>query len=75
MSWIAQQLLFVPALVAEWFIARDDPRFWPISFAIGLIFLMMLCIAVLYADRLLPGRLLPESADPRGAAGGKQGRG
>ena len=55
-TWLAQLLLFIPALVAEWFVSRNDPRFWVITFVIGLVFLMLLCVAGLYAGRALRRR-------------------
>ena len=59
MRWLATMLLFLPALVAGWFVPRDDARFWVVSFVIGLVFLLMLCVAVLYAGRVLPRRDRP----------------
>lgn len=56
MGWFASMLLFFPALVAGWFVPRGDPRFWVISFVIGLVFLLMLCVAALYGGRVFAGR-------------------
>ncbi|WP_375188950.1 hypothetical protein [Sphingobium yanoikuyae] len=41
MVWIARLLLFIPSLVAGWFVSQEDPRYWVIALAIGLTFLAL----------------------------------
>lgn len=48
MAWLARILLLVPAIVAGWFVSREDPRFWVIAMAIALVFLVLSCVAFMY---------------------------
>lgn len=52
MAWLARLLLVVPAIVAGWFVSRDDPRFWVIAMVVALVFLALSCIVGLYAPHL-----------------------
>lgn len=58
MLWLARLFLFVPSLVAGWFVSREDPRFWVVAMVIALTFLAMSIIAGLYFPklRLWPGK-------------------
>jgi hypothetical protein len=52
MAWLARFLMLLPAIVAGWFVSREDPRFWVVALVVGLVFLFMLCVAALYGERL-----------------------
>ncbi len=54
MAWLARLLLLIPAVIAGWFVSREDPRYWVIAMAIGLVFLLLSCVAVFYYPRLSP---------------------
>ncbi|PZU64025.1 hypothetical protein [Sphingobium sp.] len=49
MTWFARSLLFIPAIVAGWFVSREDPRFWVVAMVVALVFLALLCVAAIYA--------------------------
>lgn len=51
MAWLARLLLLVPAIVAGWFVSREDPRFWVVAMVVALVFLALFCIAAIYAPR------------------------
>lgn len=52
MAWLARLLLMLPAIVAGWFVAREDPRFWVVAFVVALVFLALSCIAAIYVPQL-----------------------
>lgn len=52
MFWLARLFLLIPAIVAGWFVSREDPRFWVVSMAIGLTFLALSAIAAFYLPRI-----------------------
>ncbi|ATP19726.1 MULTISPECIES: hypothetical protein [Sphingobium] len=54
MVWIARLLLFIPSLVAGWFVSQEDPRYWVIALAIGLTFLALGIVAAIYIPILHP---------------------
>jgi hypothetical protein len=66
MSSIARLLLLVPSLIAGWFIAKQDVRFWIITCLIGLIFLALTCVAGMYvpALRIWPQKRTRPKAPP-----------
>ncbi|WP_294444506.1 hypothetical protein [uncultured Sphingomonas sp.] len=49
MAWLARLFLLVPAIVAGWFVSREDPKFWVVAMVVALVFLALFCIAVIYA--------------------------
>jgi len=51
-AWLARLLLAIPAIVAGWFVSREDPRFWVIAMVVALVFLALSCITGLYAPHL-----------------------
>lgn len=52
MAWAARIVLIVPALIAGWFVSREDARFWVVAMAIALVFLALTCLIGLYASAL-----------------------
>lgn len=52
MTWLGRLLLLIPAMIAGWFVSRNDPRFWVIAMTVGLVFLFLFCLITLYASRL-----------------------
>ncbi|AMK22967.1 hypothetical protein GG804_18215 [Sphingomonas histidinilytica] len=52
MAWIARLLLLIPALIAGWFVSREDPRFWVVTMVIALVFIALTCILGIYAPGL-----------------------
>ncbi len=52
--FLARIALFIPALIAGWFVAQDDPRYWVIAFVIALIFMASGIAVWLYLPRLGP---------------------
>lgn len=52
MALLARLLLFVPAIVAGWFVAREDGRFWVVAFAVALVFMVVSILASLYVPNL-----------------------
>ena len=56
MAWAARVVLFVPALIAGWFVSREDGRFWVVTMAIALVFLALTCLVGLYATTLRGGK-------------------
>ncbi|WOF45571.1 hypothetical protein KNJ79_09115 [Sphingopyxis indica] len=69
MAWFARVLLFIPSLIAGWFVAREDARFWVIAMVIALVFLALSCIVGIYAPSLRPWpreRSRPPDADRKG---------
>lgn len=52
MTWLARIILFVPALVAGWFVSREDPRFWVVAMVVALVFLALTCILAIYVPTL-----------------------
>ena len=52
MFWIARLVLFVPAVIAGWFVARDSSQFWVIAFAIALVLMAVTAVVSLYFPRL-----------------------
>ncbi len=69
MAWLARLFLLVPAIVAGWFVSREDPRFWVIAMAIALVFLALSSIAFIYAPDF------SVFARRRGRAGSTDGQG
>ncbi|AOH82633.1 hypothetical protein AWL63_00160 [Sphingomonas panacis] len=55
MVWVARIVLFVPALIAGWFVSRDDASYWVIALAIALVFIALTAVAGMYFPRD-PGR-------------------
>lgn len=56
MYWIARLFLFVPALVAGWFVSKEDPRYWVIALVFALTFLAIGLAANIYLPGLISGR-------------------
>ncbi|WP_454887555.1 hypothetical protein [Sphingomonas oryzagri] len=54
MIWISRLLLFIPSIVAGWFVSEQDARYWVIALVVGLVFLAVSSIAVMYWPILLP---------------------
>jgi hypothetical protein len=54
MTSLARIMLFVPALVAGWFVSKDDPRFWVVAMVVALLFLAMTCVLAIYFPALRP---------------------
>ncbi|EIZ78305.1 hypothetical protein WSK_3050 [Novosphingobium sp. Rr 2-17] len=52
MSLIARLVLFVPALIAGWFVSREDPRYWVIALVIALVFLALTLVANMYLPNI-----------------------
>lgn len=48
MSWLARLVLFVPAIIAGWFVSRQDPRFWVFAMAIALVMFAMTIMMFMY---------------------------
>ncbi|SMP55620.1 hypothetical protein SAMN06296065_10212 [Novosphingobium panipatense] len=66
MAWLARLLLLVPAIVAGWFVSREDPRYWVIAMVVALVFLALTCVAAIYAPRL---SIVPRRHGKRRGAG------
>jgi NhaP-type Na+/H+ and K+/H+ antiporter len=58
MAWLARIMLFVPALIAGWFVSKEDPRYWVVAMVIALVFIALSCCIAIYvpAFRLWPRR-------------------
>ncbi|MEG8220550.1 hypothetical protein sphantq_00522 [Sphingobium sp. AntQ-1] len=56
MAWVARLLLIIPALIAGWFVSKEDPRFWVVAMAIALVFLALTCLVAFYVP---PVRVWP----------------
>ncbi|MDQ8730637.1 hypothetical protein [Bradyrhizobium sp. LHD-71] len=67
MAWLARLLMLVPAIVAGWFVSREDPRFWVVAMVIALVFLALTCVAAIYAPSILGRRNTGASDDRRRA--------
>jgi len=52
MPWIARLLLFIPSLVASWFVTEDDFSFWIVALAIGLLLVAASSTLLLYVPWL-----------------------
>ncbi|MDX3911603.1 MAG: hypothetical protein QHC67_17605 [Sphingobium sp.] len=52
MAWLARLFLMVPAIVAGWFVSREDPRFWVVAVVVALVFLALSCVAAIYFPKL-----------------------
>ena len=48
MYWIVRLILLVPALIAGWFVSREDGRYWVITLVIALVFLALTVAASAY---------------------------
>ncbi|MBD3846347.1 hypothetical protein IED13_11620 [Bosea sp. SSUT16] len=57
MVLLARLLLFVPSVIAGWFVSREDVSYWIIAFAIALVFIVLTIAFELYALPLLRARL------------------
>ncbi|WP_038365439.1 hypothetical protein [Bosea sp. UNC402CLCol] len=57
MVLLARLLLFVPSVIAGWFVLREDVSYWIIAFAIALVFIVLTIAFELYALPLLRARL------------------
>ena len=53
MAWVARLLLIIPALIAGWFVSKDDVAYWVIAFAIALVFIVLTIAFELYVHPLL----------------------
>lgn len=51
MAWLGRLLLLIPAMIAGWFVSRNDPRFWIVAMTVGLVFLFLFCLVSLYSYR------------------------
>ena len=56
MLWIARALLWIPSLLAGWFVSRSDPRFWVMTLAIALAFLALAALAGFYGPEFFRRR-------------------
>ena len=54
MTWIVRLILFVPAVIAGWFVAREDARYWVVVLGIALVFLALTVVANAYLPRFIP---------------------
>lgn len=63
MAMLARLLLFVPAIVAGWFVARDDGRFWVVAFVVAMVFMVVSILASIYMPslRIRDSKHLPPS--------------
>ncbi|POR54209.1 hypothetical protein [Bosea psychrotolerans] len=52
-SLIARLLLIVPALIAGWFVSKDDISYWIVALAIALVFIVLTIVVELYVRPLL----------------------
>jgi len=57
MVLLARLLLFVPSVIAGWFVSREDVSYWIIAFAIALVFIVLTIAFELYVIPLLRARL------------------
>ncbi|MGO4287062.1 hypothetical protein [Bosea sp. TAB14] len=57
MVLLARLLLFVPSVIAGWFVSREDVSYWIIAFAIALVFIVLTIAFELYVLPLLRARL------------------
>lgn len=48
MVLIARLLLFVPSVIAGWFVSQEDVSYWVIAFAIALVFIVLTIAFELY---------------------------
>lgn len=51
MAWLVRVLMLIPAVVAGWFVARDDARFSAVALTIALVFLVLFCAVCAYMPR------------------------
>ena len=56
MVLLARLLLFVPSVIAGWFVSREDVSYWIIAFAIALVFIVLTIAFELYIIPLLRAR-------------------
>ena len=54
MYWIVRLILLVPALIAGWFVSREDGRYWVITLVIALVFLALTVAVSAYLPDLIP---------------------
>ncbi|MEZ2409334.1 hypothetical protein GGC47_001813 [Bosea sp. OAE752] len=57
MVLLARLLLFVPSVIAGWFVSREDVSYWIVAFAIALVFIVLTIAFELYVLPLLRARL------------------
>ena len=53
---IARLLLFVPSVIAGWFVSQEDVSYWIIAFAIALVFIVLTIAFELYVHPRLRAR-------------------
>lgn len=53
MHLIARLLLLVPAAIAGWFVAEEDPRYWIVAGVIAMVFIALSATAGIYLPRIL----------------------
>ena len=65
MIWLVRLLMFVPSLIAGWFVSREEPRFWIVSLTVALVFLVLTAVVGLYVPRFrLWGRKNDDTPSP-----------
>lgn len=56
MVLVARLLLFVPSVIAGWFVSQEDVSYWVIAFAIALVFIVLTIAFELYVHPRLRRR-------------------